>query len=71
MNYESFLYGLLFLLGAVIYFIFNRWSLKNRDGNENPDLYSKSQTELQNFNSWVIILGFVIAAIVCFFKSII
>lgn len=70
MNYRFLVYCFLFIIGAIDYYKLNKWSLEGRDGNKNPDLYSKPQTNLQNFNSWVIIIGFVIGAIICLFKSI-
>lgn len=70
MNYRILVCSFLFIIGAIVYYKFNKWSLKDRDGNKNPDLYSRPQTNLQNFNSWVIIIGFVISAIICLFKAI-
>jgi hypothetical protein len=70
MNYKFLLYSVLFSLAALVYYKFNKWSLKNRNGIEEPDLYSKPQTKLQIFNSWIIIVGFAIASIVYFFKAI-
>ncbi|AWK04510.1 hypothetical protein HYN56_09810 [Flavobacterium crocinum] len=70
MNYKYLLYSVLFLIGAFLYHKFNKWSLKDRDGNKNPDIYSKPQTNLQNFNSWAIIFCLVLASIIYFFKSI-
>lgn len=70
MNYRYLLFSILFLTGAFAYYKFNKWSLKSKDGNENPDIYSKPHTKLQNFNSWAVILYLVIASIAYFFKSI-
>lgn len=70
MNYKFLLYSFLFALAAFIYYKFNKWSLKDRNGIENPDVYSKPHTRLQIFNSWVIIIGFIIASIVYLFKAI-
>lgn len=70
MNYRFLLYSCLFFIGAFIYYKFNKWSLEDRDGIKNPELYSKSQTKLQKFNSWVIIGCLLIAALVNFFKAI-
>jgi hypothetical protein len=70
MNYESLFYSFLFAVAAFAYYKFNKWSLRERNGNKTPDLYSKPQTNLQIFNSWIIVIGFGIASIVYFFKAI-
>jgi len=70
MDYKFLLHSFLFAIASFAYFKFNKWSLKDRNGNENPDQYSKPQTNLQIFNSWVIIIGFAIASIIYFFKAI-
>ncbi|HAH55939.1 MAG TPA: hypothetical protein DCM02_11835 [Flavobacterium sp.] len=69
MNYEFLLYSFLCILSAFIYYKFNKWSLKDRNGIENPDEYSKPATIVQIFYSWVIIIGFIIASVVYFFKA--
>lgn len=70
MNYESYLYSFLFAFAAFAYYKFNKWSLRDRNGNKEPYLYSKPHTNLQIFNSWIIVIGFAIASIVYFFKAI-
>lgn len=70
MNYRFLLYSCLFFIGAFAYYKFNKWSLKDRDVIKNPDIYSKPQTKLQNFNSWAIICCLIIAALANFFKAI-
>ena len=69
MNYIFLLYSFLFGIGAIAYYKFNKWSLEGRNGIKNSDEYSKPQTMLQIFNSWIIIIGFTIASIVYFFKA--
>ena len=70
MNYNFLLYSFLFALGTIGYYKFNKWSLKGRNGIDNQNEYSKPQTFLQIFNSWIIIIGFAIASIIYFFKAI-
>jgi hypothetical protein len=70
MDYEFLLYSFLFAVAAFAYYKLNKWSLKGRNANEEPDLYSRPHTNLQIFNSWIIIIGFAITSLVYFFKSI-
>ena len=70
MNYEFLLYSLFYILAAFIYYKFNKWSLKERNGIKNPEEYSKPSTIVQIFYSWVIIIGFIVASIVYLFKAI-
>jgi hypothetical protein len=70
MDYKFLLYSFLLAVGAYAYYKFNKWTLKGRNGNENPDIYSRPQTNLQIFKSWIIVIGFAIASIVYFFKAI-
>ena len=70
MNYKFLVYSILFLAGAFLYYKFNKWSLKDRDGNKKPVIYSKPHTNLQNFNSWAIIFCLILASIIYFFKAI-
>ncbi len=70
MDYKFLIYSILFAIAAFAYYKFNIWSLIEKDGNKEPDLYSKPHTNLQIFNSWIIVIGFAIASIVYFFKSI-
>lgn len=70
MDYKFLLYSLLFTLAAFAYYKFNKWSLIEKNGDKEPDLYSKPYTNLQIFNSWIIVIGFALASIVYFFKAI-
>lgn len=70
MNYDFLLYSFLLAVVTLVWFKFNKWSLKDRNGIKNPDEYSKPSTNVQIFDSWVIIIGFMIASIVYFFKAI-
>jgi hypothetical protein len=70
MNYKFLIYSFLYILAAFIYYKFNKWSLKDRNGINNPEVYSKPSTIVQIFYSWVIIIGFIVASIVYFFKAI-
>lgn len=71
MNYRFLLYSCLFFIGAFVYYKFNKWTLEDRDGIKNADIYSKPQTNLQKFNSWAIIFCLIVAGIVNFFKAIV
>ncbi len=70
MNYEYLLYSFLFALGSFVYYKFNKWTLKDRNGIKNPDEYSKPSTIAQIINSWFVIIILIIASIVYFFKAI-
>jgi hypothetical protein len=70
MDYKILLYSFLFAIAAFTYYKFNKWSLKERNGNEEPDLYSRPHTNLQIFKSWIIVIGFAIASIIYFIKAI-
>lgn len=70
MDFKFLLYSFLFAVAAFAYYKLNKWSLKGRNGNEEPNLYSRPLTNLQIFKSWTIIIGFAIIAIVYFFKAI-
>ncbi len=70
MNYGYLFYSFLYALGSYLFYKFNKWSLKDRNGIENPDEYSKYGTMAQIFNSWLVIIMLIIASIVYLFKAI-
>lgn len=68
MNYKFLFYSFLFVLGALSYYLLHKWWIKAREQKERA--FFKPDTNLKTFQDWLIIIGFIIAAIVYFFKAI-
>ena len=68
MDYKFLLYSLLFATAAFAYYKFHKWWLNVRK--EKSEAFFKPDTKLKAFQNWIIIIGFSIASLVYFFKSI-
>lgn len=67
MEEKYFIYGVLFAVGALLYYKFYRWWLNGREDN---DAFFKPNTKIYIFKNWFVIIILIITSLVYFIKSI-
>jgi hypothetical protein len=67
MNWEYFIYSLLFSLASITYYKIHKWWLKERTNNQ---MFYKPETTLQKIKNCIIIIILISISIIYFIKSI-